>query len=275
MTVIMKGTPVAELIYTNIKTTDKVLHIFQVGNLEESNRYIRNKIRKAESLGINTELHKVEKESDFESIPNAINSLSQDLDKVAGIFVQLPFGFCRDREEEIVQSIPPEVDVDGLTVINIGKLFSGKGDGYAPATAQGVIDMLEFYNIPIEGKTVGVIGRSDLVGKPLIPLLLDKNATVLSMNSRTLNIKDKTRICDILIVAVGVPGFVDETFIDPDSRGVAIVDVGTTVVDGTLVGDVDYHSVTTNRNVAAISPVPGGVGPLTIANLMRNTTTEV
>ena len=189
--------------------------------------------------------------------------------------MQLPFGFCRDREEEIVQNIPPEVDVDGLTVTNIGKLFSGKGDGYAPATAQGVIDMLEFYNIPIEGKTVGVIGRSDLVGKPLIPLLLDKNATVLSMNSRTLNIKDKTRICDILIVAVGVPGFVDETFIDPDSRGVAIVDVGTTVVDGTLVGDVDYHSVTTNRNVAAISPVPGGVGPLTIANLMRNTTTEV
>lgn len=271
----MKGAPVAELIYKNIKPTDKVLHIFQVGNLEESNRYIRNKIRKAESLGINTELHKVEKESDFESIPNAINSLSQDLDKVAGIFVQLPFGFYRDREEEIVQSIPPEVDVDGLTVTNIGKLFSGKGDGYAPATAQGVIDMLEFYNIPIEGKTVGVIGRSDLVGKPLIPLLLDKNATVLSMNSRTLNIKDKTRICDILIVAVGVPGFVDETFIDPDSRGVAIVDVGTTVVDGTLVGDVDYHSVTTNRNVAAISPVPGGVGPLTIANLMRNTTTEV
>lgn len=275
MTVIMKGAPVAELVYTNIKPTDKVLHIFQVGNLEESNRYIRNKIKKAESLGINTELHKVEKESDFESIPNVINSLSQDLDKVAGIFVQLPFGFCRDREEEIVQSIPPEVDVDGLTVINIGKLFSGKGNGYAPATAQGVIDMLEFYNIPIEGKTVGVIGRSDLVGKPLIPLLLEKNATVLSMNSRTLNIKDKTKICDILIVAVGVPGFVDETFIDPDSRGVAIIDVGTTVVDGTLVGDVNYHSVTTNRNVAAISPVPGGVGPLTIANLMRNTTTEV
>ena len=193
-------------------------------------------------------------------------------DKVSGIFVQLPFEFDRLMEDTFLRVIPPEFDVDGLTHYNLGRLLDGSRTdlNFVPATAHGVVDMLKYYNIPIEGKTVGIIGRSNLVGKPLIPLLLEENATVISMNSYTdkKNLISLSKQCDILVVAIGKANFIDSNFIKDNAT---VIDVGINFDEsGKLVGDVDSNSLKKEGWNGNLSPVPGGVGPLTIANLMRN-----
>ena len=272
---LLYGKPVADSIYKDIHYPNKkVLHIFQVGDLEESNRYIKNKIKKAESLGIPTQLHKAETKEKVDKILKELVSLTKipNRDKVSGIFVQLPFEFDRFMEDTFLRVIPPEFDVDGLTHYNLGRLLDGSRTdlNFVPATAHGVVDMLKYYNIPIEGKIVGVIGRSNLVGKPLIPLLLKENATVISMNSYTdkKNLASLSKQCDILVVAIGKANFIDSNFIKDDAT---IIDVGINFDEsGKLVGDVDFNSLKKEGWNGNLSPVPGGVGPLTIANLMRN-----
>lgn len=272
---LLYGKPVADSIYKDIHYPNKkVLHIFQVGDLEESNRYIKNKIKKAESLGIPTQLHKAETKEKVDKILKELVSLTKipNRDKVSGIFVQLPFEFDRLMEDTFLRVIPPEFDVDGLTHYNLGRLLDGSRTdlNFVPATAHGVVDMLKYYNIPIEGKTVGIIGRSNLVGKPLIPLLLEENATVISMNSYTdkKNLASLSKQCDILVVAIGKANFIDSNFIKDDAT---VIDVGINFDEsGKLVGDVDSNSLRKEGWNGNLSPVPGGVGPLTIANLMRN-----
>jgi len=235
----------------------------RVGNDPASEVYVRNKARKARELGLEgTELVFPESMSEDELLAE-VARLNAD-DGVDGILVQLPLP-KQIEAKKVIDAIDPAKDVDGFHPINVGLLHLGR-PALVPCTPWGVIRLIESTGQPIEGKRAVVIGRSDIVGKPVAALLLNRNATVTVCHSRTRDLAAVARQADILVAAIGKARFVTAEMIRP---GAIVIDVGINRVDGKLTGDVDFDAA---REVAGwITPVPGGVGPMTIAVLMSNT----
>lgn len=249
------------------ETYNKVptIAIVLVGNNPASEIYVRNKIKAASFVGMNHQLINLDESITMEELLNEVERLNMD-DDVSGIIVQLPLPKHLD-EQIVINHINNKKDADGFGLLNKGKLFSGL-PCLKPATPLGIMYLLDKYNINLEGKRAVVIGRSNIVGKPMALMLLEKNATVTIAHSRTKNLNELTKEADVLVVAVGKAKFVTEDMV---KEGAVIVDVGINRVDGALYGDVDFENV--KEKASYITPVPGGVGPLTIAMLLLNTVT--
>lgn len=266
---------IAERLKAEIVESGKVptLVIIQVGNVEESNAYIRHKKNYGEKIGARVEHLTLPIDVTEEDLISKIRGLNAN-ENVHGMIVQLPIPKHLNKTR-IIESIDPKKDVDGLHSINAGKVFLDDQSGMTPATPKGVMSLLKHYGIQIEGKRALVIGKSLLVGKPLAMLLLREGGTVTIAHSKTENLGDIVRENDIVAVAVGKAGLITKDMVRP---GQTIVDVGTNSILGPktleevetrkLVGDVDFNEV--KEIVHAISPVPGGVGPMTVASLFEN-----
>lgn len=239
------------------------LAVIMVGNDSSSKIYVKNKSKACEEIGIDFEEYLLNEDITMEELLNLINSLNNKKD-IHGILLQSPIPKHLDINEAF-KAISPAKDVDGFNPINVGKLCLGQ-DCFVSCTPAGVIKVLEKYNIDIEGKHAVILGRSNIVGKPMIQLMLNKNATVTVCHSRTKNIEQYTKDADILIVAIGKSKFVTKDMVKP---GAVIIDVGINRgEDGKLSGDVDFENV--SQIASYITPVPGGIGPMTIAMLMTN-----
>ena len=238
------------------------LAVLQVGEDEASKVYIRQKENAANDLGY-TYIHKhFPSDVTQEEVINEIELLNNN-DCIDGIIVQMPLP-KHLNESDIQNTIDPLKDVDGLTYVNAGKLVQNV-PGLVPCTPKGIIDILDNYEIGIEGANVVVIGRSILVGKPIATLLTNRNATVVLTHSKTKDLDSITRNADIIIAAVGKANFVTEDMV---KDGAVVIDVGINRLDGKLCGDVDYNNV--KDKCSYITPVPGGVGPMTVYELMNN-----
>lgn len=239
------------------------LTVIVVGDDPASAIYVRNKERACVKLGMNSQVLCFPAETTQEEILNTVRLLNQD-DSVHGILVQLPLPRHID-EQAVLRAIDPDKDVDGFHAMNAGRLMNGE-PGFVACTPKGVMRLLEVSGVELDGKNAVVVGRSNIVGKPMALLLLQKNCTVTIAHSHTKDLAAVTRSADILVVAVGRAGFITGDMIKP---GAAVMDVGINRVDGKVVGDVDFESA---KEVAScITPVPGGVGAMTIAMLMENT----
>ncbi len=238
------------------------LSVILVGENPASQVYVRNKGKACEALGIRGDTILLPEQTTQEELEALIEKLNRD-ETVDGILVQLPLP-KHLNEAKALRLIAPEKDVDGFHIENAGKLFTGQ-EGVIACTPKGMIAMLKAWNVPLSGKEAVVIGRSNIVGKPVAMLLLNENCTVTICHSRTVDLAAHTRRADILIAAVGKPRFVTADMVKP---GAAVVDVGINRVDGKVVGDVDFESV--EKVAGYISPVPGGVGKMTICMLMEN-----
>ncbi len=239
------------------------LAVIQVGEDPASSVYVRNKKKACEYTGIRFLYEKLPEETDQETLLGRLLELNED-PSVHGILVQLPLPKHMD-EQAVTRAISPAKDVDGFHPVNAGSLFLGE-KGFVSCTPAGVLQLLKRSGIEIEGKECVVLGRSNIVGKPMAALLLSENGTVTVAHSRTRNLRDVTRRADILVVAVGKPRFVDDTFI---KEGAVVIDVGIhRNEDNKLCGDVDFEKVVSK--CSAITPVPGGVGPMTVAMLLQN-----
>lgn len=227
--------------------------------------YVSTKEKRAKELGFNSFVYKFDKKVTQDEIINLIKKLNND-PKIDGILVQLPL-FEHLNEAELIETIAPNKDVDGFHPINVGKLNIGLKPYAVPCTPKGIIKLLKEYDINIEGKHAVVIGRSNIVGKPIAALLLKENATVTQAHSKTANLAKITKSADIIISATGKANLVTSDMV---KKGAVVVDVGIIKQeDNSLVGDVDFNST---KDIAGfITPVPGGVGPMTIACLMENT----
>lgn len=239
------------------------LVFLRVGNDPASAYYVRSKERFAARVGVVSETIIFPESTTTEQVVAKIQELNND-DAVDGILLQLPVPGVDSAAA--LAAISPGKDVDGLTPISAGRLWLGE-PGLRPATPLGVIGLLDYYDIPLEGKHAVIVGRSNLVGKPLAALLLERNATVTVTHSRTVNLPAITRTADIVIAAVGVPYFIQPDWISP---GTTVIDVGVSRVDGELQGDVhpDVWSV-----AGAVTPMPGGTGLMTVASVIANTVT--
>lgn len=239
------------------------LAVILVGDNSASKVYIKNKSKACQEVGVEFEEILLDAKTTMEELLNIIDKLNERKD-INGILLQSPIPKGLNIQEAF-ERIDYKKDVDGFNPINVGKLMIGQ-DTFISCTPYGIIKMLEAYNIPIEGKHAVVIGRSNIVGKPLSQCLLNKHATVTVCHSRTSNIAEITRTADILISAVGKINMVTENMV---KDGAVVIDVGMNVNDeGKLVGDVDFEKV--KEKASYITPVPGGVGPMTIAMLMNN-----
>nr|WP_300768654.1 bifunctional methylenetetrahydrofolate dehydrogenase/methenyltetrahydrofolate cyclohydrolase FolD [uncultured Acetatifactor sp.] len=242
---------------------ERTLAVIQVGADPASSVYVRNKKKACEYVGIRSLSYELPEETGEEELLGIIRELNERED-VNGILVQLPLPSHID-EERVLLAISPEKDVDGFHPVNVGNLSIGR-PGYVSCTPAGVIQLLKRSGISIQGKECVVLGRSNIVGKPMAMLLLRENGTVTVCHSRTENLREITRRADILVAAVGKPGMVDETYV---KDGAVVIDVGIhRNEDNKLCGDVDFESVAPKTSY--ITPVPGGVGPMTIAMLMAN-----
>jgi len=234
-----------------------------VGEDPASAVYVRNKNKICHEIGFQSFGQNLSAETTEEELLDIIKKLNSN-DEVNGILVQLPLPDHIDSEK-ILLSIDPEKDVDGFHPINVGKLAIGNAL-LTPCTPTGIIALLDYYKIEIPGKHAVVLGRSNIVGKPVAHLLLQRHATVTICHSKTKNLQQVTRQADILFAAVGRPHFVNSDMV---KEGTVVIDVGINRVDGKLTGDVDFDQVA--EKAGLITPVPGGVGPMTIALLMENT----
>ncbi|NMD38672.1 MAG: bifunctional methylenetetrahydrofolate dehydrogenase/methenyltetrahydrofolate cyclohydrolase FolD [Christensenellaceae bacterium] len=239
------------------------LAVILVGDDPASQVYVKNKQLACEKLGVKSKTIKLESTIEQKELEKTINELNQDKN-ITGILVQLPLP-KHINEEEVLSKIDARKDVDGFHVINSGKLLRGI-KCIKPCTPKGVMTMLEYMNINPEGKNAVIIGRSNLVGKPLALMMLAKNATVTVCHSKTQNLKEITKNADILVVAIGKANFVTKDMI---KQGAIVIDVGISRIDGKLYGDVNFDDV--YDSVSLITPVPGGVGKMTICTLMQNT----
>ena len=266
---IIDGKSIAEEIKDSI--IDKVLKlekkpglaVILVGDNPASKVYVNNKEKMCEKLGIKSFVYRLSENTSEEELLNLIETLNKN-DEVNGILLQHPVPSQID-EHKAFNKIAPEKDVDGFHVINRGKLAIGE-DCFVACTPLGVITMLKHENIEISGKRAVIVGRSNIVGKPLYELLLKENATVTICHSKTQNLKEICAEADILIAALGKPKFITEDMV---KEGAVVVDVGINRIDGKLIGDVDFESV--SEISSKITPVPGGVGPMTMVMLMNNT----
>lgn len=284
MAILLKGTDVREKILAQLKekvlqeknTTGKVpgLKVILVGDDPASDVYVRNKAKACQKIGFHSEIVRLESSVSQETILQHIHHCNED-DTVHGILVQLPLP-KQINEERVINSINPSKDVDGFHPENVGRLSIGQPI-FIPCTALGIIEILKHYELTTEGKRVVIIGRSNLVGKPLMNLLIQKgsyaNATVTICHSRTQQLDEVCRQADILVAAIGKAQFVKGNMVKKDA---VVIDVGINRVSDSsrekgyrLAGDVAFDEV--EKNVRAITPVPGGVGPMTIASLMMNT----
>ena len=278
---LIDGKEISKLVYKDIVNeinliTKKIqrppsLNIILIGDNPSSITYVNNKLKKCNEIGIRGNLIKKPKNIDEQSVLNIINELNQD-EKVDGIILQLPIP-NHLNERILIEEISPLKDVDGLTATNIGLLSIGK-PRFIPATAYGIMEILKKESIISEGKNIVVIGRSNIVGKPLVALLSgkDENATVTVCHSKTINLRQHTMNADVIIVAVGKPNILDGSMI---KDGAIVIDVGINRVENkknlkgfSIVGDVEFNSIL--KKASSITPVPGGVGPMTIAMLMKN-----
>ncbi|PZO88347.1 MAG: bifunctional methylenetetrahydrofolate dehydrogenase/methenyltetrahydrofolate cyclohydrolase FolD [Micavibrio aeruginosavorus] len=243
------------------------LAVILVGDDPASHVYVANKIKACAETGIESFEHRMDANASESEIRHVIKNLNANKD-VHGILLQLPLpAHLAGVQESLVQSIAPEKDVDGLTITNAGKLFLGVEGGHVPCTPQGSLHLIKSVRENIFGLNAVVIGRSNLFGKPMAQLLLAENCTVTTAHSRTKDLAAVCREADILVAAVGRPRMVQAEWIKP---GAIVIDVGINRLDdGKLCGDVDYTAA--EKVAGAITPVPGGVGPMTIACLMANT----
>lgn len=271
MAEIINGKEIAESILNNIKKevenfdVKPTLAVIIVGCDPASKVYVKNKIKKSEFLGFNSILKELPEDIQKKELLDVIKNLNNDKN-VNGILLQLPLPKGLD-EKDFLDEISPIKDVDGFTTYNSGKLFKGEKPYSIACTPKGIIKLLETKNINLEGKVAVVVGRSNIVGKPVANLLLQKNATVIQAHSKTKNLPEILKLADIIISATGKEEFIKGDMV---KEGAIIIDVGITRnKNGKLTGDVDFESV--YNKVSYITPVPGGVGPMTIATLMENT----
>ncbi len=241
------------------------LDVILVGEDPASKIYVANKKKACEALGIVSEEYKLPADTSQDELLALIEKLNHKT-TINGILCQLPLP-SHLNEKEVINAISPDKDVDAFHPHNVGRIMIGDYD-FVPCTPAGIMEMLAYEKITVEGKTCVVIGRSNIVGKPMAMLLLHQNGTVTVCHSRTKNLKDICRTADILVAAVGKAKFVTADMV---KEGAVVIDVGMNRSDGKLCGDVDFEAV--EKKVSAITPVPGGVGPMTIAMLMQNTLT--
>ena len=240
------------------------LSVILVGNDGASQSYVRSKKKAAEKIGMISEIVHLEETATEEEVLNELNRLNND-DSVSGILVQVPLP-KQVSEQKILEAINPEKYVDGFHPINIGKLYIDE-QTFVPCTPLGIMEILKHADIDLEGKNAVVIGRSHIVGQPVSKLLLQKNASVTILHSRSKDMASYLKDADVIVSAVGKPGLVTK---DVVKEGAVIIDVGNTPDEnGKLKGDVDYDAV--KEIAGAITPVPGGVGPLTITMVLNNT----
>lgn len=240
------------------------LSVILVGNDGASQSYVRSKKKAAEKIGMISEIVHLEETATEEEVLNELNRLNND-DFVSGILVQVPLP-KQVSEQKILEAINPDKDVDGFHPINIGKLYIDE-QTFVPCTPLGIMEILKHADIDLEGKNAVVIGRSHIVGQPVSKLLLQKNASVTILHSRSKDMASYLKDADVIVSAVGKPGLVTK---DVVKEGAVIIDVGNTPDEnGKLKGDVDYDAV--KEIAGAITPVPGGVGPLTITMVLNNT----
>ncbi len=240
------------------------LAVILVGDDPASQVYVSNKKKACEYIGINSFEYRLPAETTQDELIELIEKLNND-NTVSGILCQLPVPEHID-DEAIINAINPKKDVDAFHPVNVGKIMTGNYD-FVPCTPAGVMELINESGIDVTGKECVVVGRSNIVGKPMSMLLLHKNGTVTVCHSKTANLAEKTRSADILVAAVGIPNFITGDMIKP---GAVVIDVGINrIAPKTLVGDVEFESA--EKVAGAITPVPGGVGPMTIAMLMKNT----
>ena len=275
MSNIIDGKSIAEEIRTSIKervskmketmNINPSLTVILVGDNPASQVYVRNKERACIEVGIDSNIIRMSEKTSEQELLDTILKLNEDR-SVHGILVQLPLPE-QINEDKIIAAIDPNKDVDGFHPINRGKLFAGE-KSLEPCTPMGIIRLLDHIGYEIEGKNAVIIGRSNIVGKPVALMLLKRNATVTIVHTRTKDIKSITQTADILVVAVGRAKIVDSSYI---KEGAVVIDVGINRLDGKLCGDVDFDDV--KDKAGYITPVPRGVGPMTIAMLLENTLT--
>ena len=266
---IIEGRKIAEKILSDLKSKIKNmkempgLALVLVGDNPASEIYVSSKEKTFREVEGYCERHNLSKDIDEMELLELVTKLNNN-PKIHGILVQLPLPKQID-ENLITNSILPHKDVDGFTSVNLGHLFSGNPI-LEPATARAVMRLIDSTGLKLEGKNAVVVGRRNIIGKPVAMMLLQKNATVTVCHSKTKNISEHTKKADILVAAVGKPRMVTKDMV---KQGAVVIDVGINRVDGKIVGDVDFENV---KEVAGfITPVPGGVGPMTIAMLMENT----
>jgi methylenetetrahydrofolate dehydrogenase (NADP+) / methenyltetrahydrofolate cyclohydrolase len=238
------------------------LRVILVGDNPQSETYVKSKIRRAEEIGVNLELNKFPSTISEQELIDQIKEFNDD-DNVDGIMVQLPLpdhiSYFR-----VIDSIDPNKDVDGFSANNVGKLWLQEPGLIAPATPEGIMTLLRRYDLDVKGKHSVVIGRSNIVGKPLAGLLLACDSTVTLVHRKTQNLKELTKQADFLFVAAGRPGMIDASYV---KQGSVVIDVGINHTPDGLKGDIDFDSV--KEKASFITPVPGGVGPLTVITLMQ------
>lgn len=239
------------------------LALILVGEDPASMVYVRNKNKVCYDLGIETRNYYLEENASQKELLSIINDCNND-STITAILVQMPLP-SHINSFDVLNAIDPKKDVDGLGLVNQGKLFNNRKDVIIPATPLGIMNLLKRYHLPIASRNVVIVGRSQLVGKPAAMLFLNNNATVTIAHSKTEDLKEITRKADILVVAVGKPKYITVDMVKKDA---IVIDVGINRVEGKLVGDVDFDNV---QDVASfITPVPKGVGPMTVASLMQN-----
>ncbi len=240
------------------------LAVILVGNNSASEVYVKGKIKACEEVGIHSYSYRLPENSTQKEVEKLVSSLIKKKE-INGVLVQLPLPKALDADK-ILNLIPPEKDVDGFSPLNFGKVALGE-KGVSACTPLGVIELLSRYNIEITGKHAVIVGRSKIVGRPLAMLLLNRDATVTICHSKTQNLKEECLRADILIAAIGRERFITADMV---KNGAVVVDVGINrAEDGKLYGDVDFENI--KEKAAYITPVPGGVGPMTIAMLLKNT----
>lgn len=269
---LIDGKELAQNIRTNLKEEveelkkkgiNPKLAVIMVGDDKASAVYVRNKSKACNELGIEYEEFLLNAEITMDKLLSLIDKLNKDIN-IDGILLQSPIPKHLDIDEAF-RRIDPKKDVDGFNPVNVGKLSLNQ-DCFVSCTPYGIIKMLETYNVPIEGAHAVIIGRSNIVGKPLLQCLLNKNATVTICHSKTKNLEEVTKQADILIAAIGKPEFVTSNMV---KEGACVIDVGINrTEEGKLLGDVKFDQV--SEKASCITPVPGGVGPMTIAMLMAN-----
>jgi methylenetetrahydrofolate dehydrogenase (NADP+)/methenyltetrahydrofolate cyclohydrolase len=255
-----------ESLKSDVQRLDPKLVVIQVGEDPASSSYITQKLKSCEKVQMQSEHKHLPEDTDLDTLMSLIDELNAD-DDVNGFLVQLPLpDHLQEHVPQIIRQIDPKKDVDGFCAYNLGKmLLSTKFEHLPPATPSGVIEMLDYYKIGIEGKNAVVVGHSNTVGKPLSVMLLNRKATVTTCHVHTKDLAKHTREADILAVAVGKPGLITADMV---KEGAVVIDIGITRTEDGLKGDVDFDAV--KEKVSAISPVPGGVGPMTVASLIRN-----
>lgn len=270
MTTILDGKKLSQKILEGLKgklsKLDKKPHlvVILVGEDPASELYVGLKEKRAKEIGMDSTVLKYPANTDEQTLLGKIDELNKD-NGVHAILVQLPLP-KHIEEKDIIQAIDSKKDVDGFTWENAGKISIGVKPYAYPCTPKGIIKVLDEYNVEIEGKHAVIIGRSNIVGKPIAQMLLNRNATVTICHSKTKNISEITKTADILVAAVGKYKLITADMV---KEGAVVIDVGTTKFEGKNFGDVDFENV--SKVASAITPVPGGIGPMTIACLMENT----